>query len=112
MIDSQQSEFGAGVSHIGEGEIFDEVITRSRGEFRHTINSPKINSSTPTPRSDPKSRLSPRVSFNSRVGELTTEQSPRSGARGPNSPIMPREMRLSNRGISPLKPDSKQQGKK
>ncbi|CAL5194555.1 unnamed protein product [Lathyrus oleraceus] len=109
---ASQSEFGAGVSHIGDGEIFDEVITRSRGEFRHTINSPKINSSTPTPRNDPKSRLSPRLSFNSRVGELTTEQSPRSGARGPNSPIMPREMRLSNRGISPLKPDSKQQDKK
>ncbi|KAK2364805.1 HCO3- transporter family [Trifolium repens] len=106
-----QSEFGAGASHIGEGEIFDEVLTRSRGEFRHTTSSPKINSSTPTPRNDPQSRLSPHLSFNSRVGEFTTEQSPRSGTRSPNSPIA-REMRLPTRGVSPLKPDSKQQDKK
>ncbi|KAK7337566.1 hypothetical protein VNO77_18148 [Canavalia gladiata] len=100
-----QSEFGGGASHVGEGEILDEVITRSRGEFRHT-SSPKITSSTPTPRNDPRSHLSPRLSFNSRAGELTTEQSPRSGARGPHSP-RPREVRSSNQGKSPLNPDSK-----
>lgn len=102
-----QSEFGGGASQIGEGEILDEVITRSRGEFRHT-SSPKITSTTPTPRTDPKSHLSPRVSFSSRMGELKTEQSPRSGARGPLSPKAG-EVRLSNLGRSPLNPDSKQQ---
>ncbi|ESW35208.1 hypothetical protein PHAVU_001G215700 [Phaseolus vulgaris] len=102
-----QSEFGGGASHVGEGEILDEVITRSRGEFRHT-SSPKITSSTTTPRTDPKSHLSPRVSFSSRVGELKTEQSPRSGARGSLSPNAG-EVRLSNLGRSPLNPDSKQQ---
>ncbi|RDX91017.1 putative boron transporter 2 [Mucuna pruriens] len=102
-----QSEFGGGASHIGEGEILDEVITRSRGEFRHT-SSPKMTSSTPTPVTDPKSHLSPRLSFSSRVGELKTEQSPRSGARGPLSPKAG-EVRLSNLGRSPLNPDSKQQ---
>ncbi|KAK7397000.1 hypothetical protein VNO78_18164 [Psophocarpus tetragonolobus] len=100
------SEFGGGASHVGEDEILDEVITRSRGEFRHT-SSPKITSSTPTPRSDPRSHLSPRLSFSSRVGELKTEQSPRSGARGPLSPKAG-EVRLSNLGRSPLNPDSKQ----
>lgn len=102
-----QSEFGGGASQIGEGEILDEVITRSRGEFRHT-SSPKITSTTPTPRTDPKSHLSPRVSFSSRMGELKTELSPRSGARGPLSPKAG-EVRLSNLGRSPLNPDSKQQ---
>ncbi|XP_061366183.1 probable boron transporter 2 isoform X2 [Gastrolobium bilobum] len=99
-----QSEFGAGASYVGEGEILDEVITRSRGEFRHT-SSPKITSSTPTPKNDPKSHQSPRLSFSSRVGELTTEQSPRSGARGPHSPKA-RVVRLPSLGRSPLNPDS------
>ncbi|WVZ08985.1 hypothetical protein V8G54_022331 [Vigna mungo] len=102
-----QSEFGGGASHVGEGEILDEVITRSRGEFRHT-SSPKITSSTPTPKTDPRSHLSPRLSFSSRVGELKTEQSPRSGARGPLSPKAG-EVRLSNLGRTPLNQDSKQQ---
>ncbi|KAJ1412532.1 Bicarbonate transporter, C-terminal [Sesbania bispinosa] len=106
-----QSEFGAGASHAGEGEILDEVITRSRGEFRHTSCSPRITSSTPTPGNDPKSHLSPRLSFSSRAGELTTEQSPRSGARGHYSPKA-REVKLSNLGRSPLNPDSKQQDNK
>ncbi|KAH1259121.1 putative boron transporter 2 [Glycine max] len=100
------SEFGAGASQVGEGEILDEVITRSRGEFRHT-SSPKITSSTPTPRTDTNSHLSPRLSFSSRMGEFKTEQSPRSGARGPLSPKAG-EVRLSHLGRSPLNPDSKQ----
>ncbi|KAG4916713.1 hypothetical protein JHK87_054270 [Glycine soja] len=107
MLLVPHSEFGAGASQVGEGEILDEVITRSRGEFRHT-SSPKITSSTPTPRTDPKSHLSPRLSFSARVGEFKTEQSPRSGARGPLSPKAG-EVRLSNLGRSPLNPDSKQQ---
>ncbi|KAL2345514.1 hypothetical protein Fmac_006799 [Flemingia macrophylla] len=102
-----QSEFGGGATQVGESEILDEVITRSRGEFRHT-SSPKITSSTPTPVTDHKSHLSPRVSSSSRLGELKTEQSPRCGARGSLSPKAG-EVRLSNLGRSPLNPDSKHQ---
>lgn len=95
---------------MAEGEILDEVITRSRGEFRHT-SSPKITSSTATPTNDTKSHQSPRLSFNSRMGELTTEQSPKYGARGTYSPKT-REVRFSNLGRSPLNPDSKKQDNK
>ncbi|XP_015968859.1 boron transporter 1 [Arachis duranensis] len=105
-----QSEFGAGASQVGEGEILDEVITRSRGEFRRT-NSPKVTSSTPTPGNDLKGLQSPRLSFNSRRGELSAEHSPRSGTRGPHSP-MAREVRLANLGRSPLSSDSKQHNNK
>ncbi|KAF7804957.1 boron transporter 1-like [Senna tora] len=102
-----QSEFGGGASHIGEGEILDEVITRSRGEFRHT-SSPKITSSTPTPGKDPRScHQSPRLSFSSRAGEV---QSPRSAARDAYSPKS-REVKLSPLGKSPLNPDTKPQDK-
>ncbi|KAF7818097.1 boron transporter 1-like [Senna tora] len=96
-----QSEFGAGASHLGEGEIMDEVITRSRGEIRHT-SSPKITSSTPTSANDAKSHQSPR---------LSTEQSPKYGVRGTYSPKT-REARLSNLGRSPLNPELKKQDKK
>ena len=109
MLSYQQSEFGAAASYVGDGEILDEVITRSRGEFRHT-SSPKITSSTPTPSNEDKIHQSPHPSSNSPVGELTTEQSPWSGARGYYSPKA-REVRLSNLGRSPLNPDSKQQAK-
>ncbi|GLT66107.1 hypothetical protein SLA2020_384960 [Shorea laevis] len=56
-----ETELGAGASEIEDGEILDEVITRSRGEFRHTC-SPKISSSTATPAkaNDPKPLQSPR----------------------------------------------------
>ncbi|KAJ8753619.1 hypothetical protein K2173_022860 [Erythroxylum novogranatense] len=37
----------ARTTNIDEGEVFDEIITRSRGEIRHT-QSPKITSSTPS----------------------------------------------------------------
>lgn len=96
------SEFGGSASAIGEGEILDEVITRSRGEFRHT-SSPKITSSTPTPTKDLRMHQSPCLSFNSRMGEV----SPRSGERGPCSP-KGREVKQSTLGKSPLNPESKQ----
>ncbi|OIW17444.1 hypothetical protein TanjilG_22556 [Lupinus angustifolius] len=105
-----QSDFGGGASQIDESEILDGVITRSRGEFRRTSSS-KITSTTPTPGNDLKSHQSPRLSFNSRAGELTTEQSPRSGTRSLFSPNG-REVRLSSLGRSPLNPDSKQQDNK
>ncbi|KAE9615897.1 putative bicarbonate transporter [Lupinus albus] len=93
-----QSEFGGGASQIDESEILDGVITRSRGEFRRTSSS-KITSTTPTPGNDLKSHHSPRLSFNSRAGELTTEQSPRSGTRSLYSPNGT-QVRLSSLGRS------------
>ncbi|KAF6157393.1 hypothetical protein GIB67_004331 [Kingdonia uniflora] len=50
-------------------EILDDVITRSRGEVRHTY-SPKITSTTPTSQDVLKPSYSPRV-------ELRAERSPR-----------------------------------
>lgn len=107
-----EAELGAGASLAGEGEIFDEVITRSRGEFKH-VSSPKITSSTATPSNDPKSFRSPRASYSPRVGELKGELSPRSSGRGPHSPRTPQshtpksEGKSSNLGKSPLNTETK-----
>ena len=92
---------GAGAAYGGDGEILDEVITRSRGEFRHT-SSPKITSSTSTPANNPRSHQSPRLSYtySPRVSELRGEKSPKLGARGPNSPITG-DQKLSKLGKSP-----------
>ncbi|PQM33940.1 putative boron transporter 2 [Prunus yedoensis var. nudiflora] len=83
-----EAELGAGASYAGDAEILDEVMTRSRGEFRH-VSSPRITSSTSTPGNAPKILESPHSSFSPRVSELRGEQSPRSGGRGPNSPMTP-----------------------
>ena len=106
MSTKQEAGIVAGASYAGEGEIFDEVITRSRGEFRH-VSSPKITSSTGTPSNDPRSHQSPRPSYSPRVSELKGVQSPRSSGRGPHSPRTPPEVKLSNVGKSPLKTQSK-----
>ncbi|KAJ6879824.1 hypothetical protein NC652_033215 [Populus alba x Populus x berolinensis] len=96
-----EAEMGAGAAYGGDGEILDEVITRSRGEFRHT-SSPKITSSTSTPANYPRSHQSPRLSYtySPRVSELRGEKSPKPGARGPNSPITG-DQKLSKLGKSP-----------
>ncbi|KAF3436581.1 hypothetical protein FNV43_RR23673 [Rhamnella rubrinervis] len=97
-----EAELGIGASFAGDREILDEVITRSRGEFRHT-SSPKITSSTGTPANAPKIIESPRPSCSPRVSELKGEPSPRSGSggRGAHSP-RGGEVRLSSLGKSPL----------
>ncbi|KAG2693217.1 hypothetical protein I3843_08G082800 [Carya illinoinensis] len=100
-----EAENGAGASFIDEGEILDEVITRSRGEFRH-VSSPKITSSTATPANDPKSLQSPRPTYSPRLSELRGELSPRASTRGPQSPKTG-EVRLSNLGKSPPETASK-----
>ncbi|KAL5725112.1 Boron transporter 1 [Ranunculus cassubicifolius] len=41
-------------------EVLDDIITRGRGEIRHTY-SPKVTSSTPTPRDGMRPAFSPRV---------------------------------------------------
>ncbi|GMI98908.1 REQUIRES HIGH BORON 1 [Hibiscus trionum] len=95
-----ETELGHGASYAGDGEILDEVITRSRGEFRHT-SSPKVTSSTATPEIDPRSHQSPRLSNSPRLSELRGERSPRT--RGPHSPITGEPSpRPSNLGKSPL----------
>ena len=112
MSTKQEAELGAGASLAGEGEIFDEVITRSRGEFRH-VSSPKITSSTATPSNDRKSFQSPRALYSPRVGELKGELSPRSSGRGPHSPRTPQSHtpksggKSSNLGKSPLNTEKK-----
>ncbi|OAY61974.1 boron transporter 1 [Manihot esculenta] len=96
-----ESELGAGATRAGDGEILDEVITRSRGEFRH-VSSPKITSTTGTPANDPKSHQSPRLSYtySPRLSELKGEKSPKASGRGPISP-RPAELGLSKLGKSP-----------
>ncbi|XVF22029.1 hypothetical protein REPUB_Repub12eG0139200 [Reevesia pubescens] len=95
-----ESELGQGASYVGDGEILDEVITRSRGEFRHT-SSPKTTSSTATPANDPRSLQSPRLSCSPRLSELKGERSPRASGKGPNSPRAG-EPKTSPLGKSPL----------
>ncbi|KAL9430549.1 hypothetical protein AB3S75_025856 [Citrus x aurantiifolia] len=92
-----ETQMGAGASYAEDAEILDEVITRSRGEFRHT-NSSKITSSTSTPANDPLSMQSPRVRQSPRLSELRGERSPR--IRGLPSPKTG-ESKLSNLGKSP-----------
>ncbi|XP_013613922.1 PREDICTED: boron transporter 1-like [Brassica oleracea var. oleracea] len=67
-----ETEIGSTTSYPGDSEILDEVITRSRGEFRHT-SSPKVTSSNP-----PVNNRSLSQVFSPRVGELRSGQmSPR-----------------------------------
>ncbi|OWM62825.1 hypothetical protein CDL15_Pgr020119 [Punica granatum] len=80
-----ESELGTGASCAGDGEILDEVITRSRGEFRH-VSSPKITSSTTTPARDVITNLqSPRAVFSPRMSELRAERSPDTRPYSPSS---------------------------
>ncbi|OVA16700.1 Bicarbonate transporter [Macleaya cordata] len=82
-----EGESGSRGPFAEDAEILDEVITRSRGEFRRMC-SPKVTSSTTTPARDHKSLQSPRFSEKSlspRVSELRGV-SPRMGGRGPVSP--------------------------
>ncbi|KAF2304794.1 hypothetical protein P3X46_015013 [Hevea brasiliensis] len=96
-----ESVLGVGATPVGDGEILDEVMTRSRGEFRH-VSSPKITSTTGTPANDPKSHQSPRLSYtySPRVSELKGEKSPKASGREPISP-RPAELGLSKLGKSP-----------
>lgn len=68
---------------IDGGEILDEMITRSRGEIRHS-QSPKITSSTPTSLEDKRSPHSPSMqrAYSPRVRELRVERSPSLSGKG------------------------------
>ncbi|KAL0292488.1 UNVERIFIED_CONTAM: Boron transporter 1 [Sesamum radiatum] len=63
---------------LDSGEVLDEIITRSRGEIRHA-RSPKVTSSTQSPREEMKSLYSPRLSHRGhspRLHEIRMEISP------------------------------------
>ncbi|XP_031497582.1 boron transporter 1-like isoform X2 [Nymphaea colorata] len=71
-----------------DGEILDDIITRSRGEIRHA-HSPKVTSSKESPITDFKGLPSPQISerrYSPRVAELRRERSPWTGSRGTFSP--------------------------
>ncbi|PIA40594.1 hypothetical protein AQUCO_02500357v1 [Aquilegia coerulea] len=79
-------------------EILDDIITRSRGEIRHTY-SPKVTSSTPASQDEMKPAYSPRVSqrpYIPSLSELRVDRSPRSG-RTPGTEETP-SPRLSKLG--------------
>ncbi|CAK7328886.1 unnamed protein product [Dovyalis caffra] len=74
----------ARTTNIDGAEILDEIITRSRGEIRHT-QSPKITSSTPGSVEDIKSSYSPRLSrraYSPQISELRVDRSPRFPGKG------------------------------
>ncbi|KAJ8563266.1 hypothetical protein K7X08_031718 [Anisodus acutangulus] len=69
---------------MDSSEILDDIITRSRGEIRHSC-SPRVNSSTPTPLEEIKSIHSPQLgqrAHSPRVNILRGERSPRLNSKG------------------------------
>ncbi|KAL0318454.1 UNVERIFIED_CONTAM: putative boron transporter 2 [Sesamum angustifolium] len=71
-------------TNLDSGEVLDEIITRSRGEIRHA-RSPKVTSSTQSPREEMKSLYSPRLSHRGhspRLHEIRMEISPRLSDKG------------------------------
>ncbi|KAL6583800.1 putative boron transporter 2 [Orobanche minor] len=73
------------VTNLDSGEVLDEIITRSRGEIRHTC-SPKVTSSTQSPRDEVKSVYSPQISrmaYSPRLNEMKMKVSPRLSSKGP-----------------------------
>ncbi|RWW58744.1 hypothetical protein BHE74_00034363 [Ensete ventricosum] len=85
------------------GEVLDDMVTRSRGEIKH-MNSPKLTSSSGTPTNDIRGKTSPWLSdkaYSPRLNELRQEHSPRLGGRGPISP------RTGEVGPSKLREDAR-----
>ncbi|KAL9239779.1 hypothetical protein vseg_014068 [Gypsophila vaccaria] len=96
-------ELASGATLVGEAEILDEMVTRSRGEVRR-VSSPKVTSSTTTPAREMTGMNSPRLSaYSPRVGELRAQLSPLSGTTGPYSPRLT-QSRSSHLGKSPGNP--------
>ncbi|KAM3751714.1 hypothetical protein ACB098_04G131000 [Castanea mollissima] len=83
-VSFQNQDPQARVTNLDDGEILDEIITRSRGEIRLT-QSPKVTSSTPTLLEDIRPAHSLRISqrvYSPHVNELRGEQSPRLKGKG------------------------------
>ncbi|KAJ0254963.1 boron transporter 2 [Hirschfeldia incana] len=84
-----EDEMGSTASYPCDSEILDEVITRSRGEFRHTC-SPKVTSSTSTPvyHRNLSQVFSPRV--NELRGDMMSPSLTGKGQKSPKpSPLNP-----------------------
>ncbi|XP_027334207.1 probable boron transporter 2 isoform X1 [Abrus precatorius] len=84
-------------SFADDGEILDEIITRSRGEVRHVC-SPKVMSSTAIPSQVFTSLRFPDKVSSPRVSQLRGNHSPRGVGRGPFSPGEARPSNLSKSG--------------
>ncbi|XP_058084149.1 probable boron transporter 2 isoform X1 [Magnolia sinica] len=107
LIAAQDVNSGMRASFAEDGEILDEMITRSRGEVRRMC-SPKVTSSTGTPVADLKGVHSPRLSekaYSPRLTELRREQSPQVGGSGPHSPrageARPSKLGLDSKNSTP-----------
>ncbi|KAH8501010.1 hypothetical protein Peur_042773 [Populus x canadensis] len=98
-----EAEMSRAASFADDGEIFDGIITRSRGEIKRMC-SPRVPSSDATASKEFRSIQSPRFSdkvYSPRVSEVRGDCSPRLGGAG-RGPFSPRigESRLSNLGKS------------
>jgi len=107
--------FGLGSMGTGEndGEVLDEMITRSRGEVKHTY-SPRITSSSDcTPIHESRSALSPRIAeakqiYSPRISELRQTHSPHRGEKHSGIPLVSQGKNTSPSasGLKPHKPTS------
>jgi hypothetical protein len=96
-----------------DGEILDEMITRSRGEVKHAY-SPRITSSSEcTPIHESKSAFSPRLAeakqiYSPRVSELRQTYSPYRGEKhsGTSQVGQGKNMSPSASGLRSHKPTS------
>lgn len=91
----QEMELASGATLVGDGEMLDEMVTRSRGEVKH-VSSPKITSSTTaTPTREVRGIHSPHMSaYSPRLNQLRNAScSPRTA-----------EIRPSKLGKSPGPP--------
>ncbi|XP_057789579.1 probable boron transporter 2 [Salvia miltiorrhiza] len=104
-----EGELGSRLSFADGGEILDGMITRSRGEIKHTC-SPRVRSSSSTPAKDLKLQ-SPHLSekaYSPRVSELRGVRTPQlHHGRGPYSPKTG-EVGASHLGVSPHSSTSNQ----
>ncbi|XP_074267586.1 boron transporter 1 [Silene latifolia] len=98
-------ELASGAALVGDAEILDEMVTRSRGEVRRVC-SPKVTSSTTTPAREIGIHSPRRAAYSPRVGELRAQLSPLSGVTGPYSPSLT-QSRSSKLGKSPATPTDK-----
>ncbi|KAH9622276.1 hypothetical protein KSS87_001376 [Heliosperma pusillum] len=98
-------ELASGATPVGDAEILDEMVTRSRGEVRR-VSSPKVSSSTTTPAREMGIHSPRRAAYSPRVGEFRAQLSPLSGVSGAYSPSLTRS-RSSNLGKSPATPTAK-----
>lgn len=80
----QDTEIGSNASFADDREIFDDVITRSRGEIRRMC-SVKLAGCSEKPRKSFIKSFSDK-GYSPRLSEIRGDLSPRFGGRGPFSP--------------------------